>query len=62
MNKFSYIERKERRKWYFENFVKGWKLRPCSACGGSGHYDDTNSPKCEACNGTGKERYKNTQK
>jgi len=50
--------RKEKRKEYFESCVKGWKTRPCSACNGSGHYDDNNSPKCESCNGTGKERYK----
>lgn len=28
----------------------------CLACAGSGHYDDTGSPKCGACNGTGKEK------
>lgn len=27
---------------------------PCIACGGSGYYDVKNSPKCSACNGTGK--------
>lgn len=27
--------------------------KPCTACGGSGHYDAKNSPKCTACGGTG---------
>lgn len=26
----------------------------CAACGGSGHYDATDSPKCSACQGTGR--------
>ena len=26
----------------------------CSACGGSGYYDNTGSPKCGSCNGTGR--------
>ncbi len=28
----------------------------CLACAGSGYYDDTGSPKCSACGGTGKEQ------
>jgi len=53
-----YQARKAERKAWYEKYVKGWKLRPCSACSGSGYYDDTGSPKCGACDGTGKERYK----
>ena len=51
----------ERKKWRTEQYFKyeyGQKLRPCSACSGSGIYDNTGSPKCGACEGTGKERYK----
>ena len=29
--------------------------KPCVACSGSGRYDSTGSPKCSACNGTGKQ-------
>ena len=53
-------ERKQQRKEHFEKYVKGWKLRPCTACNGSGYYDTCirgRIPKCSACNGTGKERY-----
>ena len=48
-------ERKRLRKEHFEQFVKGWKERPCTACNGIDYYV---SPKCDACNGTGKEKYK----
>lgn len=34
------------------------RLTTCSACNGSGRYDNTGSPKCGACNGTGREEYK----
>ena len=30
---------KERKIWrteYYNKFIKGWKLRPCGACGGTG--------------------------
>ncbi len=54
----NFIERKEQRKKYYQENVQGWKQRPCFACNGSGIYDNTGSPKCSACNGTGKERYK----
>jgi len=54
----SFKDRKQERKKYYEKYVKGWKLRPCTACNGSGLYDSFGSPKCGACNGTGKERYK----
>ncbi|CNI59837.1 hypothetical protein [Yersinia bercovieri] len=29
----------------------------CSACNGSGYYDNDGSPYCGACGGTGKERF-----
>jgi RecJ-like exonuclease len=51
-----YQSRKAARKAHYEKYVKGWKKVPCSACNGSGRYDDTGSPKCGACRGTGKER------
>jgi len=51
-------ERKKQRKEYYEHFILGWKQQSCSACSGSGYYDDTNSPKCGVCNGTGKDWYK----
>ena len=54
----TYAERKEARRIHFEQNVKGWKLRPCLACNGSGRYDHNGSPRCGGCNGTGKERYK----
>ena len=47
----------ERAKRYFE-YEYGFKLRTCMACNGSGRYDSHRSPKCGACDGTGKERYK----
>ena len=53
-------ERKKKRTIHFEKNVKGWKKRDCSACNGSGHYDNTGSPKCGACNGTGKEKFRPT--
>jgi len=28
----------------------------CTACNGSGHYDNDGSPKCGSCNGTGKKK------
>lgn len=57
----NFAERKEQRKTFFEQYVKGWKLRPCTACNGSGYYDNCINgkiPKCSSCKGTGKERYK----
>ena len=47
---------KTERKEEYEKYVKGWKLVPCTACNGSGHYDHNGSPKCGACEGTGKMR------
>jgi len=54
----TFKERKKRRTEYYEKNVKGWKLRPCSACSGSGVYDHNGSPPCGGCDGTGKERFK----
>jgi hypothetical protein len=44
----NFKERKTYRKDYYLRFVYGWKLRPCTACSGSGYYDHKNSPKCGA--------------
>ena len=55
--KMTFHERKQARREYYENYVKGWKLRPCSACNGSGKYDHNGSPDCGSCDGSGKERY-----
>ena len=51
-------ERKRWRKEYYMRFVYRWKERPCTACNGSGYYDNDGSSPCEGCDGTGKERYK----
>ena len=52
----TFKERKAARKVIYEASL-GWKKRRCTACGGTGHYDHHGSPKCDSCNGTGKERY-----
>lgn len=52
---------KQRRREHYEQHIAGWKKRVCTACSGSGRYDHNGSPKCGACNGTGKERYKPTK-
>ena len=54
----TYKERKQYRTEYFNKYIKGWKQTNCIACNGSGYYDNTNSPICSSCEGTGKERYK----
>jgi DnaJ-class molecular chaperone len=54
----SFKDRKRERIEHYKNCIEGWKLRPCSACSGSGYYDSFGSPNCGACDGTGKERYK----
>jgi DnaJ-class molecular chaperone len=54
----TYQERKEARREHFRRFVFGWRLRPCSACNGSGRYDHDGSPPCGACRGSGRERYR----
>jgi hypothetical protein len=47
-------QRKQLRKEHFEKNVKGWKLKPCLACNGSGYYDNFiggRIPKCSSCKG-----------
>lgn len=54
-----YQERKAHRKAHYEKYVHGWKSISCTACNGSGHYDNTvrgRTPECSSCDGTGKER------
>ncbi|MFA5379382.1 MAG: hypothetical protein WC455_26735 [Dehalococcoidia bacterium] len=53
-----YLKRKRLRCENFATNIKGWKMATCAACDGSGYYDSSNSPKCGACNGTGKVRIK----
>ncbi len=38
--------------------IHGVKLRACTACNGSGYYDNNGSPKCGGCDGTCKEDYR----
>lgn len=54
----TFHERKADRTEHFWRWVYGWKLRTCSACSGSGHYDHNGSPACGACDGTGRETYR----
>lgn len=54
----NFHERKKERTEYYEKYVKGWKLTICISCNGSGYYDHNGSPKCGACEGTGKVRTK----
>lgn len=37
-------------------FEFGHKLVKCTACNGSGYYDNDGSPDCGACDGSGKDR------
>lgn len=55
-------KRKQERKKHYYKYVYGWKERPCTACSGSGYYDNTGSPPCGSCEGTGKERYRDKSK
>ena len=55
----TYQERKQARKEHFEKYVKGWKIKTCTACSVSGFYDfnrNGRTPKCSSCGGTGKEK------
>ena len=52
----NWAERKAKRKYCYERFEFQNKLRICSACSGSGYYDNHGSPKCGGCEGTGKVR------
>ena len=54
----NFKERKKKRTFFFENYIKGWKDRVCTACNGSSYYDCNGSPKCGCCDGTGKEKFK----
>lgn len=49
-----YFERKKKRTEWFFKYVYKNKQVTCTACNGSGYYDNTNSPKCSSCEGTGK--------
>jgi len=51
--------KKERTKRYYSNVYKH-KLGVCSACSGSGRYDNNGSSNCGCCDGTGKTLYKAT--
>lgn len=53
----TFQERKKERTEYFFRFIYGMKLRTCSACNGTGRYDNTGSPRCGACGGSGRETY-----
>ncbi len=53
----TFHERKDSRHEQHQRFEYGWRQRRCEARNGSGRYDNTGSPRCDACNGTGKERY-----
>lgn len=54
----TFRQRKADRTTYNKKYIWGWKQRPCTACNGSGRYDHNGSPRCGACEGTGKETYK----
>lgn len=57
----TFHERKAARAEHYRRFVHGWKQQRCTACNGSGYYDNTGSPCCGACDGTGKEFVKPTK-
>lgn len=48
-----YEQRKEQRRQEYLSGL-GKKMVVCIACNGSGRYDNTGSPKCWVCGGTGK--------
>lgn len=54
----TFKERKKERTEHYRTYIKGWRLKPCSAGNGSGYYDNANAPECSACDGSGQERYK----
>lgn len=49
---------KARRAYYYFKFVYGWKSRKCTACNGSGYYDNDGSPTCGGCDGTKTEKFR----
>lgn len=55
-----YKSRKEKRTRYFYEHIYKKKLVPCTACNGSGWYDNTradgSSISCSSCDGKGKYR------
>jgi len=62
-NDYDFQARKKERTEHFRKYVYKWKLVLCTACSGSGYYDDTGSPKCGCCGGIGRmmispEKYK----
>jgi hypothetical protein len=56
MSNETYQDRKAQRREYFLRFQYGWIEVSCSACTGSGYYDQDGSPFCSGCDGTGKEQ------
>lgn len=52
-----FYRRKAERTEHYLKYEFGWKLKTCTACSGSGYYDNDGSPDCGSCDGTGKERY-----
>lgn len=50
-----YQKRKEQRRKQYQSQL-GKKLVYCTACSGSGYYDNYGSPACGGCNGTGRTR------
>lgn len=60
MGSQSFLERKKKRTAYFLEHVYGKKLVVCTACNGSGWYDNLDSQgrsiPCSSCEGTGKTR------
>lgn len=51
------LDKANRAHAYF-TWQYGWKQRDCTACNGSGRYDNDGSLKCGGCDGTGKEKYR----
>ena len=52
----NFHERKRERTHEYFTFQFRWNETYCSACSGSGYYDDNGSPPCGACDGTGREK------
>lgn len=61
IGKMDFKERKQQRTDRYYKYEYKKKLKNCTACNGSGYYDNCINgriPKCSSCNGTGKEREK----
>ena len=54
--KETFADRKRHRTEHFYRFTYGFKRVKCTACGGSGRYDNHGSPRCSGCGGTGYDR------